>query len=275
MHKYIKGDKMEQNTTATMPVMDSGKQNSGKGLKIATAIASVVAVCGIGFGVYGMVQSSQKDNQISDLKVQIEDSNGKITTLETDEIKVSDDSQTITISDSVTKKQNPVISATAPKRYNLSFDSPRFPIGSNDYYVKLGIVDGSISSCGLYVHTIDWVGYDAIEKNKFEKDCDGINGISGKIYKAAIAGEGQDSSLSNVAFIMENGTVSYIPTEELVRGVVDNGVATIKGTLGIDGFVVDAFTVGVGEEGAGGGYATTIFVLSDGTYIKYDDSMLN
>lgn len=267
---------MEQNTPAAMPVMDSGKQSDGKGLKIATIVASVVAVCGIGFGVYGMIQSSQKDSQISDLKVQIEDSSGKITTLETDEIKVSDDSQTITISDSATKKQNPVISATAPKRYNLGFDSPRFPIGSNDYYVKLGIVDGSINSCGLYVHTIDWVGYDAIEKNRFEKDCDGINGISGKIYKAAIAGEGQDSSLSNVAFIMEDGTVSYIPAEELVRGVVDNGSATIKGTLNINGFVVDAFTVEVGEEGStAGGYATTIFVLSDGTYVKYDGSMLN
>lgn len=45
---------MEQNATATMPAMDSGKQDNGKGWKIATAIASVVAVCGIWFGVYGM-----------------------------------------------------------------------------------------------------------------------------------------------------------------------------------------------------------------------------
>ena len=46
---------MEQNTTATVPVMDRDKQSSGNGWKIATAIASVVAVCGIGFGVYGMM----------------------------------------------------------------------------------------------------------------------------------------------------------------------------------------------------------------------------
>ena len=62
---------MEQDTTATVPVMDSGKQKDGKGWKIATAIVSIVAVCGIGFGIYGMIQSSQKDNQVSDLKVQI------------------------------------------------------------------------------------------------------------------------------------------------------------------------------------------------------------
>ncbi len=74
---------MEQNTTATIPVMDSGKQKDGKGWKIATAIASVVAVCGIGFGVYGILQSSQKDSQISDLKVEVNDKLVKINELET------------------------------------------------------------------------------------------------------------------------------------------------------------------------------------------------
>lgn len=64
---------MEQNAETGVPmtpVVDS-KQKSGNGLKIATVIACIAAICGIGFGVYGMVQSSQKDNQISDLKVQI------------------------------------------------------------------------------------------------------------------------------------------------------------------------------------------------------------
>ena len=61
---------MKQSINAETSVVDD-QQKSGNGLKIATAIACVVAVCGIGFGVYGMMQSAQKDNQISDLKVQI------------------------------------------------------------------------------------------------------------------------------------------------------------------------------------------------------------
>lgn len=93
---------MEQNTPAAMPVIDSGKQSNGKGLKIATAIASVVAVCGIGFGVYGMIQSSQKDSQISDLKVQIKEDDGTITTIETPEIETNtSDGTTVTITDTV------------------------------------------------------------------------------------------------------------------------------------------------------------------------------
>ncbi len=66
---------MEQNTdtgVSITPVVDN-KRKSGNGLRIATAIACIVAVCGIGFGIYGMMQSAQKDNQISNLNSQIKD----------------------------------------------------------------------------------------------------------------------------------------------------------------------------------------------------------
>ena len=62
---------MDQNAPIPAPVVESNKQSDGKGWKIATTIVSIVAICGIGFGVYGMLQSSDKDNQISNLKAQI------------------------------------------------------------------------------------------------------------------------------------------------------------------------------------------------------------
>lgn len=101
---------MEQNTPAAIPVMDNGKQSNGKGLKIATAIASIVAVCGIGFGVYGMIQSSQKDSQISDLKVQIKEDDGTITTIETPEIETNtNNGTTVTITDTAKVSGGPYI----------------------------------------------------------------------------------------------------------------------------------------------------------------------
>ena len=51
---------MKQNMTDITPVMDDDKQNNGSGWRNATVIASVVAACGIGFGVYGMMQGAQK-----------------------------------------------------------------------------------------------------------------------------------------------------------------------------------------------------------------------
>lgn len=76
---------MEQNSDNGVPVapMVENKQKSGNGLKIAAAIAYIVAVCGIGFGIYGMMQSAQKDSQISELKVEVNDELAKINELET------------------------------------------------------------------------------------------------------------------------------------------------------------------------------------------------
>ena len=102
---------MEQNADTGAPVasMVENKQKSGNGLKIATVIACVVAVCGIGFGVYGMMQSSQEDGQISDLKVQIKEDDGTITTIETPKIETTTNNGTTVIitDDSISEKVDP------------------------------------------------------------------------------------------------------------------------------------------------------------------------
>ena len=46
--------------------------------KITTIITAVIAICGISFGVYGIIQNSQKDTQISDLKSQVSELEKKI-----------------------------------------------------------------------------------------------------------------------------------------------------------------------------------------------------
>ena len=48
---------MEQNddTGAPMTSVVDDKKKNGNGLKIATVIACVVAVCGIGFSIYGIM----------------------------------------------------------------------------------------------------------------------------------------------------------------------------------------------------------------------------
>lgn len=101
---------MEQDVNSTTPVINKDKPNDKKGWKIATVIASILAVCGIGFGVYGMVQSIQKDGQISDLKVQIREDDGTITTIETPEIETTtNDGTTVTITDTAKISSGPYI----------------------------------------------------------------------------------------------------------------------------------------------------------------------
>lgn len=74
-------------TTATAPVVDNKKPNDVKKWVIIAAVACLVAVCGIGLGIYGMVQSTQKDTQISDLKNKIARDDKNTTQLDSREEK--------------------------------------------------------------------------------------------------------------------------------------------------------------------------------------------
>ena len=59
---------MDQKTdtgAVSAPVVN--EKQSGKGLKIVTVIACVLAICGIGFGIYGMVRTPQKDDPVADV----------------------------------------------------------------------------------------------------------------------------------------------------------------------------------------------------------------
>lgn len=64
---------MEQNTEIGAPMSPAvdNKQKNINGLKIATVIACVVAVCGIGFGVYGIIDNVNKKQEIDNLRQQI------------------------------------------------------------------------------------------------------------------------------------------------------------------------------------------------------------
>jgi hypothetical protein len=59
---------MQQDTAIEAPTTENNKSSNAKKWMIIAAVACLVATCGIGFGIYGMIQSSQKDAQISDLK---------------------------------------------------------------------------------------------------------------------------------------------------------------------------------------------------------------
>lgn len=164
---------MEQNVdtgTPVMPVIDD-KQKGGNGLKIATAIACVMAVFGIGFGVYGIIEANNKSSEISNLKIQIEDKDGKITTLGTDEIKISDDSQTITISDS-----NSAYAIRDLKSKTLRLLGSRNGLSMRDYYNDntggFIVLSGYMPTAQLITNSLDEVSraYITLETTLLDKE---------------------------------------------------------------------------------------------------------
>lgn len=80
---------------------DGAKKNTGM---IAGMVAcAILALGGVGFGIYEMTQANQAKDQIADLKVEVKKDDGTTTTIETPEIKTTtDDGTTITIADSAT-----------------------------------------------------------------------------------------------------------------------------------------------------------------------------
>lgn len=250
-------------------------QRKSTGLIAGMIVCAILAAGGVGFGLWGVIKSN---DELSKPVVQITKDDGTVVTIEPDKVVMSDDTKTIMIDDfesSNVIKKNPIITAIPPKVYNFGFSSPKFSSDMNDPYeydVRLGVQDGKISSCSLYRVSRVWVDDDTangfVENSEFGRDCS-MEGPSGRFYKIVLAGAGHDARWANIAFIMEDGTVEYIPME-----AIRNGDFTVKGKLAIDGFVVDAIEVGVGEEGVSGGYRATIFVLSDGSYIEFSEAML-
>ena len=91
---------MEQNVQPMEAPVASKKEKSGSGMKVFAVAMTILALAGIGFGVYGMIKSAQKDEQIANLKViQVTDKNGTTTTIEADEIKIDNNANTVTITD--------------------------------------------------------------------------------------------------------------------------------------------------------------------------------
>ena len=249
---------------ASEPMQNDERKMSKKQI-IGMVILSLVAIGGVLFGIYGM---SSQNEQIAELTVKVKDAEGKATQLETEKITITDADGGVTeITDSVPVRQNPIIkSVNSDEEYSFSYNST-IDTDSNIDYISIRIKDGEISGCS--VGHKEYTGVNGGYTVKDLSECD-VTGLNGKIYKVVGFWAGQMKMNENIGFIMQDGTVQYF---DFNNAVANNDFSVKK--LNIDGFVVDALDMGVGSTGSSaGGYVATVFVLSDGSNVKYTESML-
>lgn len=242
------------------------KKNTG--LIVGMVLCALLGVGGLSFGIFGLINAQQKTPEIADLDIKYTTKEGESVTIDTDKIEISEDKKTITIDESTIKKTNPILSNDS---YSIGFTERYYTSDGQTNQLGVSVNNGTISSCTVSTVTPTYV--ESISTNaftvKYLKDCT-INGISGKISKVARIGEGQDGSGDSIAFVLEDGTVDYLPMDGSFESSAEE---TIKGKIKIDGFVTDIMTINVKQEM--GGYVSTVFVLSDGTIVKYNkDTML-
>ena len=253
------------NMTATTSTVDGGKQNNGKGLKIAIIVTSILAVCGIGFGVYGMMQSMKKDSQISDLKVQVKNSDGTTTTIEAPEIKTTtEDGTTVVITETAqTSFRNAVVTNSDEATLTELFESDNYY--SNQRSISIYISNGEIAKCEILQPSSSSYGKTSVGECK-------INGITQKISQVAQIGNTQ-MTWPYIGFLLEDGSVEYIDAGELA----DNLATTSKGKLSFDSNkpVTNIVTpVGVSHSENSSGYQTSAFYHDDGSYTIFSDALL-
>lgn len=253
-------DMKVENIEPSTPVVEGDKMS--KKSIIGMTILTVVALAGVAFGVWGISEKNRAEN---DLAVKITEATGKVTDFVTDKItSVSEDGTVTEIMDAVAGKsyRNPIIESNDSKYgYSENLTSTNVYVGHTDpYTLWIRIKNGIVSHCDV-----------TAADGSNSEDCQ-ITGLTDSVYKVIEFGKGQDNGNNYIGFILTDGTVAYIPLYE----AVENKDFAIRGTLDIDGYVTDAVEVSVSPEyGAIGGYGSTVFVLSDGTYVEFDESMLN
>jgi hypothetical protein len=189
---------MEQNADIGAPVVPvvENKQKSGNGLKIATAITCVVAVCGIGFGVYGMMQSSQKDNQISDLRTQIQgsDNNG--------DVIVDDETTTITTTSIVTPKSYGFMATN----FATHFEDAIISEHTDNFGAEFSLIsDGSVyltikgDSCKYFGNTC--------QENYYRNEITSL--IPGRVIDISVNTYGNEGD-GWAFFVLDDGTVASL-----------------------------------------------------------------
>lgn len=221
-------------------------------------ICSILAVAGIALGVYGLMSSNNKSSEIAQMKVELTTKDQKLSELESLSDATDTDETTDSDLTNSAATSNPVIASatTSNLLYYPSYQSPNlYATGSTPSTVSIQLANGEISSC-----TVTTDG--RITNNNCE-----VTGLTGPIYKIVTSGEGQNYN-GDVAFIMADGTVQPANLTDLLT----TGTTAAQPAYAIDGSVLDAIQTNVQlTDSPIGGYGTTLFILSDGSYLSYGD----
>ena len=221
---------------------------SNKGMIAGMVCLALLAIGGISFGVWAMMDGNAKVEQL----------NSRIDSLKQQDSELQEDNNNVAVAavDNDNDYENPIIrSSSSDEEFRIWLESSIV----DEKRMEIGVKDGKVDICSIYNRS-----------GAFISDCT-INGITGEIFDMIEFGEGQDNGGSNIGFIMTDGTVQYFPFVE----AMNNNSFVIKGKLGLDGFITNAINITAGptDPGVVGGYGSTIFVLRDGSYVKYDESM--
>lgn len=227
-----------ENETPTEPIQAQSHNNralnqapearkSSKAPWAVAAVTSVLAIAGIAFGIYGMMKPAESP-ATDNLKVQIKNTDGTTTTLETDKIEKTDNGTTVTIVDSISSTnvsgkygftednflgeiENTYSLSPETTFTSIAKQSHHSMFGAKFYLDAKGEVSVRINSdeCGYY-------GKSECENGKaLEKTI--TSSFSGKVVNLAV-GQWGNGGVSWIIAVLEDGTAESISEFEVLDG---------------------------------------------------------
>ena len=235
-------------------VVFQDKPKKNHGMLYGMILLAILAAGGIGFGVWAMMDGNsrvaKKDEQITDLNSQLAEATQSVMEVGTTVVDVESDSAL----------SNPVITAVSPAEYKVSHSLPVTIDGSNSTTLEITVTDGSNPVCSFL--NLPNGG-----------DCS-ISGLPDGVYKIVTINEGQGVGYEKIGFLMSDGSVWFAPIYSSLESVNANRELMVR-KANIDGFVKDIVNIvyipDVNSQVGGG--VSTMFVMSDNSIVKYDDSM--
>ena len=246
-----------QESTQSMPTKRSTSRAESSGSRrtnILIALLAVLAIAGIGFGIFGLIETNNKVSKISNLEAQLEEAQGH----QSERSATPDQQGTATdggnAEASPAALKNLVITNTSNGGIYRPQASADWYVGSKNTQVGIMLEEGSVAICLIGV-----------------ANCS-VRNIPGRISKVESISINHYSSLptpedTGLAFILEDGQVYYFLGSDL-KG--DNVFEAKK--LPVDNFVVDLEEIDIIDSNTGRGhYSTTLVVFSDGSYKELGD----
>lgn len=230
-----------------------------RGLKLALIIMSAVAICGIGLGICERIDLNNKMAVIAEYERRTSNLQGQPTNEDAEVGKpiseMGDNNESASNSSVSGNDINPIIQNQDPGILErVSFVS----VGNTR--IRVVLEKGDLFGC--------YLESDEDRDGRWDvKECD-LGDLGGKIYKVASFGSTQEYD-PYIGFIMTDGTVKYFSFYD----VMNDGSYSIK-KLDLDGKVVDIVKITSGRNGTVGGYITNVFVLKDGSVVRFDESMV-
>lgn len=143
---------MDNNNPAPIAVAPATPAKSGKGAVIGMVICSILAIAGVGFGVYEMMNKPTQD-----LKVQVKGADGEITAIDTGIIEKANDGKTVTINGSVSSVSLKELKATIDKYVDFDADGMNiFEKGFTDEYKYVTAIKKVLPATAEFVAEYDF-----------------------------------------------------------------------------------------------------------------------